>query len=62
MAAKIPGSQHKPEAYLIHTDKKFNLSSPTIDKGHRLLKTIGEKKSSGLDKTSNKLLKMAADV
>ena len=62
LAAEIPASAHKPEAYLIPTNKTFNLEIPTIDTVHRLLKAIDEKKSSGLDKIPNKLLKIAADV
>ena len=62
LAAEIPASERKPEAYLIHTNKTFRLEIPTIDTVHRLLKTIDEKKSSGLDKIPNKLLKIAADV
>ena len=62
LAAEIPASEIKPEAYLIPTNKTFRLEIPTIDTVHRLLKTTGEKKSSGLDKIPNKLLKIAADV
>ena len=62
LAAEIPASEYKPEASLIPTDKKFSLEIPTIDTVHRLLKTIDEKKSPGLDKIPNKLLKTAADV
>ena len=61
-ATEIPASEHKLETYLIHTNKTFNLEIPTIDTVHRLLKTIDEKKSSGLDKIPNKLLKITADV
>ncbi|CAB4002573.1 Hypothetical predicted protein [Paramuricea clavata] len=50
------------QVYLTLTDKTFNLQTPTIDRVHRLLKTTDEKKSVGLDKIPNKLLKMAADV
>ena len=62
MAAEIPASEHKPEAYPIPTNKTFSLEIPTVDTVHRLLKTNNEKESSGLDKISNKLLKIAADV
>ena len=55
-------SEYKPEAYFIPADKTFNLEIPTIDTVHRLLKTIDEKKSPGLDKIPNKLLKIGADV
>ena len=50
LAAEIPASEYKPENYLIPTDKTFNLEIATIDTVHRLLKTIDEKKSPGLDK------------
>jgi hypothetical protein len=46
----------------MQTDKTFSLEIPTIDKVHRLLKMIAEKKSSGRDKIPNELLKMAADI
>ena len=62
LAAEIPASEYKPEDYLIPTDKTFSLEIPTIDTVHRLLKTIDEKKSPGLDKIPNKLLKTVADV
>jgi hypothetical protein len=50
LAAEIPASEYNPEVYLTPTDKTFNLQTPTIDRVHRLLKTIDEKKSVGLDK------------
>ena len=62
LAAEIPASEHKPETYLVPTNKTFTLEIPIIDTVYRLLKTIDEKKSSGLDKIPNKLLKIAADV
>ena len=62
LAAEIPASEYNPEVYLTPTDKTFNLQAPTIDRVHRLLKTIDEKKFVGLNKIPNKLLKMAADV
>jgi hypothetical protein len=40
----------------------FSFQTPTVDTVHRFLSTIDEKKSVGLDKIPNKLLKLAADV
>ena len=58
LAAEIPASEHKPETYLVSTNKMFNLEIPTIDTIYRLTR----KNLSGLDKIPNKLLKIAADV
>ena len=62
LADEIPLSQHKPEDYLNPTDKRFSLKTPTVDKVYNLLRTIDEKKSVGLDKIPNKLLKMTASI
>ena len=54
----------KQDDFSILTDVFASLASVWIHncRVHRLLKTIDEKKSVGLDKIPNKLLKMAADV
>ena len=46
LAAEIPVSEFNPEFYLKPTDKRFSLQVPTIQKVHRLLETLDEKKSS----------------
>ena len=43
LAAENSASEHKPETYLIPTNKTFNLEIPTVDTVYRLLKTIDEK-------------------
>ena len=63
LADEIPrNSDFKPEDYLRPTDKTFSLQLPSVENVKRLLKNIDEKKSVGLDKIPNKLLKIAADV
>ena len=62
LAAEIPYPDHDPNFYLKPSDKTFSLQTPTVDTVHRFLSTIDEKKSVGLDKIPNKLLKLAADV
>jgi hypothetical protein len=62
LSAEIPVSEFNPEFYLKPTDKRFSLQVPTIQKVHRLLETLDEKKSIGLDNIPSKLLKIAADV
>ena len=59
---EIPLAQYEPSVYLNPTDKRFSLKPPTVDKVYNLLRTIDEKKSVGLDKIPNKLLKIAANV
>ena len=49
LADEIPLTHHEPEVYLNPTDKRFSLKAPTVDKVHNLLRTIDEKKSTGLD-------------
>ena len=60
MAAEIPVSECEPESYLPSTNTIFTLQVPTIDRVRRLLETIDEKRSVGLDKIPFKLLKIAA--
>jgi hypothetical protein len=62
LADEIPSPEHEPEVYLRPTDKRFSLKAPTIDTVYNLLRCIDEKKSVGLDKIPNKLLKIAANV
>ena len=62
LADEIPLAQYEPGVYLNPTDTRFSLKLPTVDKVYNLLRTIDEKKSVGLDKIPNKLLKMAANV
>ena len=62
LADEFSLSQHDPEVYLNPTDKRFSLKAPTVGKVYNLLPTTDEKKSVGLDKIPNKLLKMAANV
>ena len=51
-------AQYEPGIYLNPTDKRFSLKPPTVDRVYNLLHTIDEKKSFGLDKIPNKLLKI----
>ncbi len=62
LADEIPSSENEPEVYLNPTDKRFSLKAPTVDTVYNLLRSIDEKKSVGLDKIPNKLLKIAANV
>ena len=62
LADEIPLAQYEPGVYSNPTDTRFSLKLPTVDKVYNLLRTIDEKKSVGLDKIPNKLLKMAANV
>ena len=62
LADEIPLAQYEPGVYLNTTDERFSLKPPNVDKVYNLLHTIDEKKSVGLDKIPNKLLKIAANV
>ncbi len=62
LADEIPSPENEPELYLNPTDKRFSLKAPTVDTVYNLLRSIDEKKSVGLDKIPNKLLKIAANV
>ena len=63
LSDKIPSSaDSNPEDYLDPTDETFSLQFPSVNTVTRLLKTIDEKKSAGLDNIPNKLLKIAAEV
>ncbi len=62
LSDEIPSSENEPEVYLNPTDKRFSLKAPTVDTVCNLLRSIDEKKSVGLDKIPNKLLKIAANV
>ena len=44
------------------TETTFSLKPPTVNTGYRKLKTINEKKASGLDKIPCKLSKPAAEI
>ena len=57
-AAEIPPSELDPEFYLQSADKTFSLQILTVNTVCKLLRTIDEKKSAGLDKIPNKLLKI----
>jgi hypothetical protein len=59
LAAEKPYPDHDPNFYLKPSDKTFSLQTPTVDTVHRFFSTIDEKKSVGLDKILNKLLKLA---
>ena len=63
LSDEIPSSvDSNPEDYLDPTDGTFSLQFPSVNTVTRLLKTIDEKKSAGLDNIPNKLLKIAAEV
>ena len=63
LSDEIPSSaDSNPEDYLDPTDGTFSLQFPSVNTVTRLLKTIDEKKSAGLDNIPNKLLKLAAEV
>ena len=63
LSDEIPSSvDSNPEDYLDPTDGTFSLQFLSVNTVTRLLKTIDEKKSAGLDNTPNKLLKIAAEV
>ena len=62
LADEIPSPENEPEVYLNPTDKRFSLKAPIVDTVYNLLRSIDEKKSVGLDKIPNKLLKIAANV
>ena len=63
LSDEIPSSvDSNPENYLDPTDGTFSLQFPSVNALTRLLKTIDEKKSAGLDNIPNKLLKIAAEV
>lgn len=62
LADEILSPEHEPEVNLRPTDKRFSLKASTKDTVYNLLRCIDEKTSVGLDKISNKLLKIAANV
>jgi hypothetical protein len=62
LASEIPPSQHEPSFYLKPTYKSFSLQAPQVDTVYQPLSGIDERKSEGLDKIPNKLLKIAATV
>ena len=63
LSDEIPSSvDSNLEDYLDPTDGTFSLQFPSVNTVTRLLKTIDEKKSAGLDNIPNKLLKIAAEV
>ena len=63
LSDEIPSSvDSNPDDYLDPTDGTFSLQFPSVNTVTRLLKTIDEEKSAGLDNIPNKLLKIAAEV
>ena len=62
LADEIPLPENEPEAYLEPTDTTFSLKSPSINTVYNLLLSIDEKKSVGLDRIPNKLLKIDSHV
>ena len=62
LAAEIPSPKFTPGSHLTPANKTFSIQTSTIGTVCRLLKSIDEKKSVGLDNIPNKLLKIAVDV
>ena len=62
LAQEVPAAEVNPEFYLSYTDKAFCLKTPSLVVVFNLLKKIDEKKATGLDMISSKLLKVPASV
>ena len=62
LAQDIPLVNVNPESYLKRTDFSFSLQTPSVSIVLSFLKKIDEKKATGLDRISSKLLKMAASI
>ena len=62
IAQDIPLVDVNPESYLERNDCLFSLQTPSVSTLLSFLKKIDEKKATGLDRISSKLLKMADSI